>query len=130
RRGEQAVEPAPLDVAREVDAGRRPGEARALEHADREDEALVAVRPEAAEVCEVAEYGAEAAEEDRGREDAGNRRPGHPEDLVHRPADQNPDGGQVGGEAHQPTLSLRLRASALRAVESAPTSRIAPNAFS
>ena len=45
---EQAVEPALLDVAGEVDARRGAGEAGPLQHADRDDEALVAAGAEAA----------------------------------------------------------------------------------
>ena len=40
---QQPIEPALLDVPREVDAGCRTGEARSLKQADREDEALVAL---------------------------------------------------------------------------------------
>ena len=132
--GEQAVEPALFDVARQVDPGRRAGEPGALEKADRDDEALVALRVEAAQLGQVPEHRRQPEEEDRRREHAGDRGARDPQDLVRGAADERADGGDVGGQPDrrvtpQPTLSRRLRATAASTVEIAPTSAIAPSAF-
>ena len=117
---EQPVEPALLDVAGEVDAGRGPGEAGALQHADRDDEALVAAGVEAVQLGQRAEDAVEAEEEDRRRQHPGDRRAGHPQQLVLGPRHQRRDRRQVGAPGrdrdrrlHQPTLSRWRRARAL-----------------
>jgi len=72
RRHQQAVEPALLDVAREVRAGRGPGEAGALEARQRHDPGQVGVCREAVEPGEAAELPGHAEQEhdrrDRGRQ--------------------------------------------------------------
>ena len=121
RRGdEEPVEPALLDVAGEVDAGRGAGEAGGLQHADRDQEARVALGREAAQVGQAAEDAVDAEEEDRRRQHAGDHRPGNPQQLVPGPRHQGADHGEVGAPGrdrdrglHQPTLSLWRRARAL-----------------
>src|SRR3954463_1885661 len=118
-RGEQPVEPALLDVAGEVHPGRGAGEAGPLEHADRDQEALVARGRESRQEGEAAEHAGQAEEEDGGGEDSWDRGPRNPEDLVERPPDESADRRQIRSPAHTPLLT-RLR--------SAPSQSSSPNA--
>ena len=103
---EQAVEPALLDVAGQVDAGRRAGEAGALQQADRDHEALVAVGGEARQRGQAAEHARSA----RGRRSSararpGSRRPG-------RAAARSPPGGRAPEHLSRRASPGRARRSA------------------
>ncbi len=93
---EQAVDPALFVVAGQVDPGRGAGEAGPLQHADRDDEALVGAGFEALQLGQRAEDAVEAEEEDRRRQHPWDRRPRHPHQLVLRPRHQRGDRRQVG----------------------------------
>ena len=97
--GEQAVEPALLDVAREVDPGRGAGEGGALHQAHRDQEALVALGGEPRQQGQAPEGAGQPEEEDRRRHHAGDRGAGHAGDLVERAADQGADRREVGAQA-------------------------------
>src|SRR3954451_18882488 len=118
--GDQPVEPALLEVAGEVHAGCGAGEAGPLEHADRDQEALVARGGESRQQGEAAEHAGQAEEEDGGGEDAGDRGPWDPEDLVERPPDERPDRRDVGSPAHTPLLTRPRRAPSQSSSPKAP----------
>ncbi len=97
RRGdEQAIEPALLDVPCQVDPGGRAGEARPLQQADRDQEALVAVGGEPRQPRQATEHGGQPEEEDGRREDPGDCRPGYAQQLVRGAPHEGRDRLEVG----------------------------------
>ena len=93
-----------------------PVKAGALQHADGDDEAQVALGVEPGQLGEVAEDAREAEEEDRRRQHAGDRRAGHAEDLVRGAADQRATVARFARSAHPRRSAARPRiASALSA---------------
>ncbi len=124
---EQPVEPALLDVAGQVDPGRGAGEAGPLQHADRHEEARVAVGGEAGQLGEAAEDAVEPEEEDRRRQHAGDRRPRHPQQLVLGARDQRADRRRCAARTRLslPSLSRWRRARALSTSERAMMPAIA-----
>jgi hypothetical protein len=90
-REQEPVEPALLDVAREVGAGRRSGEAGALQARQRDDPGQVGVRREAVQAGQAPELPADAEEEDDRRDGRRQQCAAHARDLVERARPQGPD---------------------------------------
>src|SRR3954451_11615684 len=121
---QQPVEPAALDVAGEVDAGRRAAERRALEQADRDDERAEVRGVEAGDLRRLAEHAGQPDHEDRRSEHAGDRGARHAGDLVQRTAHQRADDGEARAHASRSLPRSAATASATApAVSASETAR-------
>ena len=122
-RDEQPVEPALLDVAREVRAGGRTGEPGALQAGERHDPRQVGVRREAVEAGQARELAAHAEQEDDRGDRRGQQGAAHARDLVERAQPQRArDAQHLGADRGAHVRRRRsARANVARAV--APTAR-------